>query len=63
MSWFACRAQRDFLAQKLEEVEGQLKEAKADRRESERERIMLKAVTNMKQLFTGGAHMALILSN
>jgi hypothetical protein len=34
-------------------VEGQLKEAKADRRESERERVMLKAVTNMKQLFTG----------
>ena len=34
-------------------MEGKLKEAKADRRESERERTMLKAVTNMKQLFTG----------
>ena len=34
-------------------MEGQLKEAKADRRESERERIMLKAVANMRQLFTG----------
>ena len=50
-----CSAQREFLAQKLEEVEGKLKEAKADRRESERERTMLKAVTNMKQLFTGAA--------
>ena len=34
-------------------MEGKLKEAKADRRESERERTMLKAVTNMKQLFAG----------
>jgi chromosome segregation ATPase len=48
-----CRAQRDFLTSKLEDVEGKLREAKADRRESERERAMTKALDMMKELFQG----------
>ena len=47
------RAQREFLSSKLENVEGKLKEAKADRRENERERKMRDAVIKMKELFPG----------
>ncbi len=49
-----CRAQRDFLTSKMEDVEGKLREAKADRRESERERAMTRALDMMKELFQGG---------
>jgi structural maintenance of chromosome 1 len=49
-----CRAQRDFLTSKVEDVEGKLREAKADRRESERERAMTRALDMMKELFQGG---------
>lgn len=48
-----CRAQRDFLTSKMEDVEGKLREAKADRRESERERAMTRALDMMKELFQG----------
>ena len=48
------RAQRDFLAQKLEEVDGQLREAKADRKESERDRRAGEAVEQLKRFFPGG---------
>ena len=49
------RAQRDFLAQKLEGVDGQLREAKADRRESERDRRAGEAVDQLKRFFPGAA--------
>ena len=62
MHFFACldricalcyRAQRDYLAQKLEEVDAQLREAKADRKESERDRRMSEAVDQLKRFFPG----------
>ena len=61
-TFFACleyifavchRAQRDYLAQKLEEVDTQLREAKADRKESERDRRMSEAVDQLKRFFPG----------
>lgn len=61
-AFFACleyifavchRAQRDYLAQKLEEVDTQLREAKADRKESERDRRMSEAVDQLKRFFPG----------
>jgi hypothetical protein len=47
------RAQRDYLAQKLEQVGEQLREAKADRKESERDRRMSEAVDQLKRFFPG----------
>ncbi|KAK9820343.1 hypothetical protein WJX72_009251 [[Myrmecia] bisecta] len=46
-------AQREYTAQKLAEVEGQLKNAKADRKENERERKAAEALDSMKRLFPG----------
>ena len=48
------RAQRDHLQKKLYDGEQRLQEAKADRKENERDRKMREAVTNMKRLFPGG---------
>jgi hypothetical protein len=48
-----ARAQRDYLTQKREEVEARLREAKAGRTESQRERQMKEAVGKLKQLFPG----------
>ncbi len=48
-----CRAQRDFLQKKVFDCEGSLAEAKADRKESERDRKIHEAVTNLKRLFPG----------
>lgn len=50
-----CRAQRDFLQKKVFDCEGSLAEAKADRKESERDRKIHEAVTNLKRLFPGMA--------
>ncbi|EIE20863.1 RecF/RecN/SMC protein [Coccomyxa subellipsoidea C-169] len=47
------RAQRDVLTQKLEEGEAQLREAKADRKETERDRRMTTAVEQLKRLHPG----------
>jgi len=47
------RAQRDFLQKKVFDCEGSLAEAKADRKESERDRKIHEAVTNLKRLFPG----------
>ena len=48
-----CRAQRDFLQKKVFDCEGRLAEAKADRKESERDRKIHEAVANLKRLFPG----------
>ncbi len=48
-----CRAQRDFLQKKVSDCEGSLAEAKAERKESERDRKIHEAVTNLKRLFPG----------
>ena len=50
-----CRARRDFLQKKVFDCEGSLAEAKADRKESERDRKIHEAVTNLKRLFPGMA--------
>ncbi len=47
------RAQRDYATQKREEVEAKLREAKAGRTDSERERKMKEAVAKLKQLLPG----------
>ena len=57
------RAQRDFLSQKLEAVDGQLREAKADRRESERDRRAGEAVDQLKRFFPGAAQLRSMCSN
>ncbi|DBA77355.1 TPA: hypothetical protein ACH3X2_000872 [Trebouxia sp. C0005] len=46
-------ARRDFLQKKVFDCEGSLAEAKADRKESERDRKIHEAVTNLKRLFPG----------
>lgn len=70
MQFFPCldcicavchRAQRDYLAQKLEEVDAQLREAKADRKESERDRRMSEAVDQLKRFFPGKCCMQALL--
>lgn len=48
-----CRAQSDFLSKKLEEVEGKLQEAKMGRRENDRDRKMVAALTAMKNMLPG----------
>ena len=48
-----CRAQRGFLARKVFDCEGTLAEAKADRKETERDRKIHEAVSNLKRLFPG----------
>lgn len=50
---FACRAQRDYLQKKMRDCEVTLADAKADRKESERDRRTREAVTNLKRLFPG----------
>lgn len=50
---WARRAQRDILTQRLEEVEVQLLEAKADRKETERDRRMTTAVEQLKRFYPG----------
>ena len=54
-----CRAQRDFLNNKLEEVEGKLKEARAQKHENERERKMKAALKHMKTNIPGASCMPL----
>lgn len=49
------RAQRDYLTQKREQVETKLREAKAGRTESQRDRQMKEAVGKLKQLFPGAS--------
>ena len=48
-----CRAQRDFLQRKVFEKEGTLADAKADRKETERDRKIHEAISNLKRLFPG----------
>ena len=48
-----CRAQRDFLQRKVFEKEGTLADAKADRKETERDRKIHEAIANLKRLFPG----------
>lgn len=47
------RAQRDFLQRKVFEKEGTLADAKADRKETERDRKIHEAIANLKRLFPG----------
>lgn len=47
------RAQRDFLQRKVFEKEAMLADAKADRKESERDRKIHEAIANLKRLFPG----------
>ena len=49
----SCSAKRDFLQKKVYDCEGALAEAKADRKESERDRKIHEAVSNLKRLFPG----------
>lgn len=49
----AFRSEREVLQAKLMEVEGQLADARADRRENHRERRMAEAVDSMRRLFPG----------
>mmetsp|Transcript_2185 Transcript_2185/g.5451 ORF Transcript_2185/g.5451 Transcript_2185/m.5451 type:complete len:1077 (-) Transcript_2185:247-3477(-) len=46
-------SKREQLDKQLQDVEGKLREARADRRESDRERKMKEAVAAMKQIFPG----------
>ena len=46
-------SERQFIELKLREVESQLNEARADRRESTRERKVKEAVDAMRRLFSG----------
>ena len=48
-----CRAQRDFLQRKVFEKEATLADAKADRKETERDRKIHEAIANLKRLFPG----------
>lgn len=47
--------QRDHLAAKLQDVEARLADAKADKRQSERDRRMQKAAADIKREIPGGA--------
>ncbi|BDA42403.1 Structural maintenance of chromosomes protein 1A [Coccomyxa sp. Obi] len=47
------RAQRDILTQKLADVDAQLRDAKADRKETERDRRMTDAVQKLKRMHPG----------
>jgi structural maintenance of chromosome 1 len=47
------RAKQEHLTNKIEELSGKLREAKADRKESERETRALEAITAMKRLLPG----------
>lgn len=49
----AATARREFLGRELDRVEGSLREAKADRRESERDRKLAATVEALKKLFPG----------
>lgn len=46
-------SQRDILSQKLAEVDAQLRDAKADRKETERDRRMTDAVQKLKRMHPG----------
>jgi hypothetical protein len=56
-----CRAQRDYLGQKLEEADAKLRDARAERKESERDRRMADAVEQLKRFFPGAARARLPL--
>lgn len=47
------RSRRDVLSQKLAEVDVQLRDAKADRKETERDRRMTDAVQKLKRMHPG----------
>ena len=47
------RAKQEHLTNKIEELSGKMREAKADRKESERETRALEAITAMKRLLPG----------
>ncbi len=49
-------SQRDILTQKLAEVDAQLRDAKADRKETERDRRMTDAVQKLKRMHPGISH-------
>ena len=49
------RAQRDHLTQALEEAEAKLRDARADRKETERDRRMADAVEQLKRFLPGAA--------
>ncbi len=59
MNWFALgastcdRTRHDSLKAKVEELEGQLREVKANKRESERDSKLSEAVASLKRLFPG----------
>ena len=57
-----CRAQRDFLQRKVFEKEGTLADAKADRKETERDRRIHKAIANLQRLFPGMQHIHVLLA-
>lgn len=48
-----CRAQRENWQKKVFDCETRLQDAKADRKENERDRRISEAVGNMKRLFQG----------
>ena len=48
-----CRADRAFVSRRLEEVDGQLADARADKRETQRDRRMGETITSLKRLFPG----------
>lgn len=48
-----CRAQRDYLSQKLADLEGQLRDVSSERKEGERERRMVQAVAELRRRLPG----------
>ena len=53
MSVLPRRAARDSVTQALEEAEAKLRDARADRKETERDRRMADAVEQLKRFFPG----------
>lgn len=49
----ACRTRSESLRAKLDEIDNQLRELKADKRENERDKRVAEAVASLKRLFPG----------
>lgn len=51
--WLVCRTRSESLRAKLDEIDNQLRELKADKRENERDKRIAEAVASLKRLFPG----------
>lgn len=51
--FLGCRTRSESLRAKLDEIDNQLRELKADKRENERDKRIAEAVASLKRLFPG----------